>query len=178
MAKSKQELYRFTSSLEKSDNKLWGCHFRVPKKIALALSEPGSRRVVCTLNGKERYQCAILHFKTGLPVISVNKKVRDSLGVTFGSEVEVNLTKDDSDYGLPLPEELAEVFKQDAAGKKLFHALTAGKQRTLLYIIGNVKDPEKRVLRSLAIVRHLKENKGSIDYKKLNILLRNPYPMK
>lgn len=92
----------------------------------------------------------------------------------FGTKVSVVLQQDTSEYGLPLPEELKEVFRQDPEGKKLFHALTPGKQRTLLYIVGNVKDPGKRVFRALAIVRHLKENKGVIDYKRLQVLLRDP----
>jgi len=174
MAKEKNT-FSFSSTLEKSDNKLWGCHFPVPKTIADKLVDEESKRVVCTINGKESYQCAILFYKKAKPVISVNKKIRDSLGVSFGMDVEVMLKKDTSEYGLPLPEELLEVFRQDPMGKKLFHALTPGKQRTLLYIVGNVKDPDKKVMRSLVIVRHLKENKGVIDYKKLSILLKNPY---
>ena len=171
----KSETFDFTSVLERSDNKLWGCHFPVPKKIADQLAEGDSKRVVCIINGKATYQCAILFYKKGKPVISVNKKIRDSLGVDFGSEVEVNLKKDVSEYGLPLPEELSEVFRQDKEGKKVFHALTRGKQRTLIYMVGNVKDSDKRVLRSLAIVDHLKENHGKIDYRKLTARLRNPY---
>jgi hypothetical protein len=172
--KSARRSFRFTSMLERSDNKLWGCHFRIPKTAAAALKKKDSRRVICTLNGTERYQCAILHYEKELPVISVNKKVRDALDITFGSPVTVELMPDDSEYGLPLPAELKEVFRQDPAGKKLFHALTPGKQRTLLYIVGNVKDTGKKVFRSLAIIRHLKENKGTIDYKKLNSALKDP----
>lgn len=175
MAKTKTGSQAFTSILEKSDNKLWGCHFRVPKTVADQFLYGTDRRVLCTVDEKESYQCAILHYKKGIPVISVNKKVRDSLHKTFGDEISVVLKKDTTKYGLPLPEELKEVFAQDSAGKKIFHALTLGKQRTLLYIIGNVKDSEKRIHRSLVIVRHLKENHGSINYKKLNDLMKLPY---
>jgi hypothetical protein len=171
----KNKSFHFTSVLERSDNKLWGCHFPVPKKTADELKDGDSKRVVCTLNGTETYQCAILFYKKGKPVISVNKKVRDSLRIDFGSEVEVILKKDASEYGLPLPEELSEVFRQDKEGKKVFHALTRGKQRTLIYMVGNVKDSDKRVLRSLAIVGHLKENNGKIDYRKLIFRIKNPF---
>lgn len=167
--------FHFTSTLEKSDNKLWGCHFPVPKQVAEKLIGEDSKRVVCTLNGKETYQCAILYYEKGKPVISVNKKIRDSLGLAFGMEVDVSLKKDTSEYGLPLPEELVEVFRQDKEGKKVFHSLTLGKQRTLLYIVGQAKNSEKRVFRSLVIVKHLKENKGKIDYKQLSITLKNPF---
>jgi uncharacterized protein YdeI (YjbR/CyaY-like superfamily) len=86
--------------------------------------------------------------------------------------VSVLLKKDESEYGLPMPEELQELLLQDEEGDRLFHALTIGKQRTLLYIVGSVKDTGKRISRALAIVNHLKATGGKIDYKKLNEAIR------
>lgn len=169
---SSAQVHSFTAVLERSDNKLWGCHFPVPVKIADTLLSGTDKRVICSVNGLQTFQCAILFYRKGKPVISVNKKIRDALHLDFGMEAEVTLTKDQSEYGLPMPEELLEVFRQDPAGKKLFHALTPGKQRTLLYIIGKVKDQEKRIHRALVIVRHLHETGGSIDYKKLGVSLK------
>jgi uncharacterized protein YdeI (YjbR/CyaY-like superfamily) len=101
-------------------------------------------------------------------LITVNKKLRDSLGLKIGSKVSVSLWKDESEYGLPMPEELAELLKQDEDGNRLFHALTPGKLRTLLYIVGQPKNSDARLLRALAIVEHLKTNKGKINYRQLN----------
>lgn len=169
-----KEEFRFISVLEKSDNRLWGCHFRVPGNVAKQLIDSESHRVICTLNGSAQYQCAILHRGKELYLITVNKKLRDELGISFGSNVNVVLKKDVSEYGLPLPEELSELLKQDPEGNKLFHALTRGKQRTLLYIIGHVKSPDKRVMRAITIIRHLKVNKGKINYKQLGAALKDP----
>jgi hypothetical protein len=174
IGQERKGMFKFKSVLERSDNKLWGCHFPVPMNVAGKLMEGKSKRVICTIGGRETFQCAILYYKKGKPVISVNKTVRDSLGVTFGAVVEIMLKKDTSEYGLPVPEELEEVFRQDKDGKRIFHSLTPGKQRTLLYIVNNVKDPDKKILRSLVVLQHLKENKGKIDYKKLTIQLKNP----
>ena len=171
---SSKNQHLFTSRLERSTNKLWGCHFQVPSTIAKSLIDSKLRRVVCTLNNSATYQCAILHYGKGLPVISVNKKLRDSLGLSFGSEVHVVLKKDESEYGLPLPDELRELFEQDAEGDRLFHALTRGKQRTLLYIVDKPKNQEQRVIRALAVVKHLKLNKGKIDYKQLGAMIKDP----
>jgi hypothetical protein len=165
---------RFTSILEQSSNKLWGCHFRVPNRIVKQLAEGNSRRVVCTLNGSTEYQCAMLPHGEGMFVITVNKKLRDTLGLEFGTEVQVRLRKDSSEYGLPLPEELREMFRQDAEGNAMFHALTRGRQRTLLYIIGTVKSSERRIARASAVVNHLKANSGKINYKQLNAALKDP----
>lgn len=165
---------QFTSILEKSGNKLWGAHVRVPTGVVKRLSDLNERRVVCTLNGSKKYQTALLPFGNGVFIIRVNKKLRDALGLDFGSKVQVSLTKDSSEYGLPLPEELQELLLQDSEGNKLFHALTRGKQRTLLYIVDSVKNPEKRIMRALVIVKHLKSNKGTIDYRKLGAMMKKP----
>jgi len=165
---------RFTSVLERSNNKLWGGHFRVPTHVARKLIDGDSRRVVCNLNGAAEYQCAMLPHGNGSFVISVNKKLRDRLGLTFGAEVQVILKKDRSKYGLPLPDELRILLQQDVKGDKMFHALTRGKQRTLLYIVGSAKSPEKRVMRAVTVVNHLKANGGNINYKQLSVSLRDP----
>jgi hypothetical protein len=169
-----KEVIRFTSVLEKSTNKLWGCHFSVPASIVKRLSGENSRRVVCMLNDIIEYQCAMLPHGNGTFVITVNKKIRDTLKSGFGDEVQVSIKKDESKYGLPLPEELKELFRQDKEGSKFFHALTKGKQRTLLYIIGKAKDPGKRVTQAMIIVRHLKANNGTINYRQLSGALKDP----
>jgi hypothetical protein len=164
--------FHFTSILERSDNKLWGAHFRVPVDVEKKLIDKKSRRVICTLNGVEEYQCAILHYRTRLPVISVNQTLRKKLRLDFGSEVDVVLKRDSSEYGLPLADELKELFRQDKEGSKLFHSLTRGKQRTLLYIVAQGKTTDKRIESALVIMQHLKTNKGRIDYRKLSQSLR------
>ncbi len=172
--KKKSGIHRFTATLQSSDNKLWSAHLPVPVSVAQSLIDGGNKRVICTIDGTERFQCAILFYSKGRPVVSVNRNIQKKLGLEIGGTAQVQLEKDTSAYGLPLPAELTEVFRQDPEGKKIFHSLTPGKQRTLLYIIGGVKDPEKRIFRSLMILRHLNEQHGKIDYKKLQELLKNP----
>lgn len=105
--------------------------------------------------------------------INVNKKTRDKLKVNSSSEINVQLTKDESKYGLPMPEELAELLKLDDEGNELFHSLTPGKQRTLLHIIGLPKGMDILIRRAIAILNHLKENNGKIDYKMMNEAMKN-----
>jgi hypothetical protein len=162
----------FEATLERSDNRLWGAHLRVPRAVADGLVTASSRRVVRTLNGSAEHQCALLPAGNGSFVISVNKKWRDTLHLDIGARVAVTLRSDASAYGLPMPEELAELLRQDRSGNRLFHALSAGKQRTLIYIVGNVKNPEARAFRAATILRHLHEMKGTIAYKRLSQSLK------
>ncbi len=161
--------YHITSILEESTNKLWGAHFAVPQLVAEALiSKSDDRRVVCVLNEKTEYQCAMLPKGDGSLLITVNKKLRDQLGLKIGMKISASLRKDESEYGLPMPEKLAELLAQDEEGNRLFHALTPGKLRTLLYIVGQPKNTDARLRRALVIVEHLKMNKGKINYRQLN----------
>lgn len=166
--------HRFVAPLERSNNKLWGSHVRVPARVAKEFASARSRRILCQLNESEMFQCALLPFSSGQFVISVNKSLCSKLGLEEGNDVIVRVQKDESTYGLPVPEELTELFAQDKEGDRLFHALTRGKQRTLLYIIGSVKDSDKRIHRALTIVNHLKENLGTINYGQLSQALRDP----
>lgn len=168
-----EETYAFQSVIELANNNLWGSHFVVPGWIAEALFEKGeARRVVCTLNDKITYQCAILPYGDGVFVITVNKTNLTKLKLKEGSVVQVAVQKDDSEYGLPMPEEMAELLKQDEEGNRLFHALTPGKIRTLLYIIAQPKSSELRLHRALQVLEHLQQHEGKVDYKQLNLTLR------
>lgn len=152
---SSRRSFTITSILERSDNKIWGSHFGVPRSIAEKLIDGRSCRVVFTLNGSDEQQRALLPRGDGSFVITVNKGLLKALNLEVGMKVTVTLRKDESQYGLPMPEELQELLRQDKDGDRLFHALTAGKRRTLLYIVASARDPEKRLQRSLVVIRHL-----------------------
>jgi uncharacterized protein YdeI (YjbR/CyaY-like superfamily) len=103
----------------------------------------------------------------GVFFININKKIRDQLKLKEGSSVIVVLKKDNSTYGLPFPEELKEVLNQDKEGNKLFHQLTPGKQRNIIYGVSQLKNTDGRIQRALIMIDHLKRNEGKIDFKKL-----------
>ena len=163
---------RFTSTLEESRNRLWGAHVRVSDEVASRILEGGSRRVICVLNGAVEYSTALMPRGDGSFVIRVNKQTREGLRLNYGSQLEIELRRDESQYGLPMPEELQKVLLQDRAGHRLFHALTAGRQRTLLHLVGSARRVETRVKRAVVVVRHLKAHRGKIDYRQLNDHLR------
>ena len=150
-----------------------GWHFLlVTKDIVAKLGFDGKyRRVVCTINDGEAFQCALLPWGD-LFYIIVNQKKR--LGMVAGDIVRVLLVKDESKYGLPMPEEFEEVLKQDPDGDRLFHALTAGKQRSILYQLSKPKDIDARIHQALLVVDHLKENDGKIIDKVLYEELKRP----
>lgn len=158
----------FEGILENFNTRLWTFHVKVPVKIVQHFLEKGNKRVVATLNNSLSFQCAIMPAGDGVYFININKKIRDQLHVKEGIKLHVSLVNDESQYGLPVPDELKIALEEDKVGSELFHALTPGKQRTMIYIVSQVKNIDLRIHRALVIIEHLKQNKGKINFKELN----------
>jgi len=172
--KTVKGVIKFEAALEKLSAEFGWHYIFVSREISDAFGFKGnSRRVVATLNETITFQCALMP-KDGDYFILVNKKHRDRLGIIVGDIVHIELKRDESKYGLPMPEELREVLDQDAEGDLLFHALTAGKQRTMLYYIGKWKDIDRRIHYALTVVEHLKKNEGKIVFDELGEELKRP----
>ncbi len=78
--------------------------------------------------------------------------------VEFGQEVMVKLEEDTSEFGMPFPEELQEVLKQEPEGNAKFLALNPGTRRSILYYINSAKTVDTRIKRALDIVHKIKTN--------------------
>jgi len=163
----------FTAVLGRFNSNLW--HFYVPVTTAQAqLFVTGKdRRVLCSLNGTEPFACALMPDGQGDFFININKALRTKLKLREGDSITVALTKDESEYGMPVPEELQELWQQDDEGREMFHSLTPGKQRTLIYMVANAKSSQVRLRRALGILNHLKATGGTIHYKQLQEEIRN-----
>jgi hypothetical protein len=136
----------------------------VPKASVAHFGFKGNlRRVVCTLNGAETFACSLFPSK-GNYFITLNKKLRDRLALKVGDTVAIEISKDNSKYGMPMPDEFSEVLRQDPEGERLFNELSLGNQRLMLKLIVFVKDVDKRIARSLAGIELLKLSEGKFDY--------------
>ena len=171
MATSKKPL-KLKVPLTKSKS---GWYFlRFPAELGLRFqTDPRTRRVVCTLNDTHTFQCALLPNKEEF-CIGVSKPIREKLGLEEGAVVRVELIEDTSKYGAPMPKEFQEVLRQDREGSRLFHALTGGKQRNLIYWIGSVKDVDRRIHMALLVLKHLTENDGNLIADKLYKEMKRP----
>lgn len=158
----------FKSIVENMDSSVYYFHVTVPNKIANQFITPDSKRVVCTLNNSINYQAAIMPKGDGGFFIMINKEHRKKLKLNLGDEVEVHLEKDESKYGLPMPEEMEELLLMDPEGDAAFHSLTPGKQRSLLFIIGKPKNSDTRLKKAVVVVDYLKMTGGKLDFKELN----------
>ena len=60
----------------------------------------------------------------------------------------------------------------DEGGSHFFHQLTAGKQRSLLHVIGKPKSSAIRLKKAVIVLDFLKINNGKLDFKLLNIAFK------
>jgi hypothetical protein len=163
----------FTTRLKVMESDIWGYFIPVPPAIAETFVDgPRDRRVLCTLNEEHTFHCALMPGGRGSWFITVNKEIRKKLGIRQGMELRVQLQKDDSPYGMPLPEELEALFEMDPDFSRYFHDLSPGKQRSLIHLVGKPKKSDTRLRKALVIADYLKWAEGKLDYKELNQAFR------
>ncbi|SNT13440.1 protein of unknown function [Ekhidna lutea] len=155
----------------KFESELWSYYVPIPKELGHSLIDGENRRVKCTINSGEPIYTALMH-KGDVFSIYVKTDFLKKNGLSEGDEVKVALEKDASEYGMPVPESFQALMDQDDEGLKFFKQLTMGKQRSLIHIVGKVKNVNSQIAKGLAIMHHLKEEKGELDFKRLNVLIK------
>ena len=164
---------KFRSRSNKEDNSdIYHWFFAVDKDIAEQFIEGTDRRIVCTVNGEVKYHCAIHADGAGGYRIMLNRERCKKLGLVRGEEISVEIEKDRSEYGFPIGQELREVLDQNPEADQLFHSFTKGMQRTLIYWVNNVKNPDIRIRRALVTTDHIVAQGGKPDHKLLNVEIK------
>ncbi|MEQ1605975.1 MAG: YdeI/OmpD-associated family protein [Pyrinomonadaceae bacterium] len=163
---------KFNSTVEITDSDPPWHILRVEKSLVTDFGFKGNlRRVICSLNGGGPFNCSLFPSK-GDYFLTLGKQMRKALGVEVGDNVSVELSKDMSKYGMPMPEEFAEVLRQDKDGEQLFNALSPGDQRLMLKLVVFVKDPDRRIVRGLTGIELLKRSDGKFVYSEQHLAMR------
>ncbi|MCP9236163.1 YdeI/OmpD-associated family protein [Lewinella sp. JB7] len=131
-----------------------------------------ANRVICRINGEGVIHRGLLPDGHGDYFLLVSKEVRQQFGLEEGDVVSIELSPDDSDYGIPLPPEAAELWEIDPEAREVFHDLTPGKQRNLLLMIDKLKRPDSRARKAVQIHEYLKHTNGKLDYRELNTWMK------
>ncbi|KAA5545758.1 YdeI/OmpD-associated family protein [Adhaeribacter rhizoryzae] len=137
---------------------LVGMHYlEVPAEILQQLGGKFNMRLLCTVNHKLTFQGGLMALGQGNAYISINNKRLKQLGVKYGDVVQVTLQEDKSQYGMDMPEELAELLQQDNIGRERFDQLTPGRQRYIIHYVSAVKNPQLRIDRAILLIENLKQ---------------------
>jgi hypothetical protein len=113
-------------------------------------------RLLCEVNKTVSFQCGLMALGEGKAYISISSKRMKEAGAAYGDTVHVTLSEDKSEYGTDVPEELAELLRQDPEGKRRFELLTPGKKRYILNYVASVKNPQLRADRAFLLIGNLK----------------------
>ena len=159
------------TTLQHFHNKLWSFYIPIPKHLGDQFIEGDNRRVLCSINGNKSIHSALMPSGQEY-TIYVKTELQKKLGIEEGEEITVTLEKDRSEFGLEMPESFEVLLAQDDEGRGYFQSLTMGNQRGLIYIVGKVKNVDSQIAKGLAIIHHLKEAKGELEYKRLNLLIK------
>lgn len=162
---------KLTAPILKFEYDLWSYYVAIPKELGNQFIEEDDRRVICTIKHGTPIHGALMP-KGDVYSIYVKKDFMKKYGIQEGDEVEVVLEKDRSEYGIPIPESFQVLLDQDTEGSIYFHQLTKGKQRSLIHLVGKVKNVDSQLSKGLAIMHHLKEASGELDFKRLNVLIK------
>ncbi|MEL7160140.1 MAG: YdeI/OmpD-associated family protein [Bacteroidota bacterium] len=130
--------------------------------------EKNATRVLVEINGQGKISSGLMPNGKGDFFITISKEVRKRFGIEEGDEVDLVIHPDESEYGMPVPEEMVELWAMDEEAYDVFHGLTPGKQRGLIYIIAKPKRAETRVKKAVQIHEYLKSTNGVLDYRELN----------
>jgi len=136
--------------LEKFDS---GMHYIIlDKETVNQFTKDNNYRVLCNLNNQIEFNCAIIQKKEGGSFINTSTIICKKLKINKGAMVKAVFSFDNSNYQFEMPVEFQEVLNTDKDADKIFHSLTVGNQRGLIYLVTKVKSSDKRIERALQIV--------------------------
>ena len=134
--------------------------------------EKNASRIIFSINGEGRIYRAFMPSGDGNYFILINQEICKKFNLEPEAPVTLQISPDDSEYGMPLPEELSELWAMDEDAYRTFHLLTPGKQRSLIYQIAKPKGADTRVKKAVQISEYLKTVNGKLDYKELNAYIK------
>lgn len=114
-----------------------------------------NQRLLITLDSQVSWQAGVLALGEGSGLITVQQNRLKKIGKTLGDTVLVELVKDESEYGVPVPEEVVEYWNQVPESKIRFDALGAGMKRYVLNHVSTAKSEAKRIERTHLLLSNL-----------------------
>lgn len=158
-------------TLSKFDFNHWQYHIPIEDNVVNELMKSSNRRLLVWIENNGPFHMALFKAKVCWYIL-INKEIRGKYNLELGQKVNLKLEADTSEYGHEVPEEFSVLLDQDDEASSYFNLLTKGKQRSLIYLVTKVKNPESRMKKSLAIMHHLRLSKGKLDFKQLNELIK------
>lgn len=129
---------------------------RLSESLGLKLTKSGNKRVICAVNNTAPLHAAILRSEDLGFYVNISNTACKKMGIRIGSAVKATVKIDDSEYQFQMPEEFAEVLDTDPEAMEVFKSLTDGNKRSLIFLVSQVKNADKRIERALKIADKLR----------------------
>lgn len=130
-------------------------YLELPVEIADEMRAMGYKRWMCTIQDAVTWSCGLLPTGEGTWFIVLSKQKMRSVEARLGDWLNVDLVPDESKYGMPLPEDLAEMLADDPEFEKRFDAMLPGKRRNAIHQIASAKTPETAAKRIMKLMEFL-----------------------
>lgn len=128
----------------------------VPEAVAAIFTQNKVKRLVASIDDQDHFYCALISLGDSGHGIMLSKGKQEQFGIWDKEAFTMTLLEDDSEYGLPMPPEWEELLAVDEEAWEIFNALTPGRKRSILHLVGSPKREETRIQRALRIAENLK----------------------
>lgn len=116
-----------------------------------------NQRFQITINNAISWKAGSVSLGNRMAYITISQARMKQLQVDQGDTVLVHLLKDNSKYGMDVPEEFEEFLRQDDYAKERFESLSMGLQRAVIYVVAQLKSSQKRIDKSMFLMENLKK---------------------
>lgn len=135
----------------------WMPYIEIPEGIVAQICVDGNRRAIFRVNDVAEFHCAIVPKKGVGHIVQIGPAICKELDIQSGTIISATFRIDDTPYQFSMPEEFHAVLETDSEAHRIFHSLTAGNQRGLIYLVAAAKSTEKRIEKALKIAERIKD---------------------
>ena len=131
----------------------------LPEDVITPFLEKNIKRVKvkASFEGKTLDFHAAIQKRNGLHYMMFGKRYQKELGIFPNDYFQLQFFKDESKYGVDMPEEFDAVLLSDYEAFQIFESLTPGKQRGIIYMIIRYKNSQTRIDEAILICENLKK---------------------
>lgn len=147
--------FNFTAQVKRFSMEGGMLYLELPNEASEPMRATGHKRWVCTIQDALTWHCGLLPTGEGTWFVVLSKAKMNEVEAHVGDWLHVDMEPDTSKYGMPLPEDLAELLADDAEFERKFDAMLPGKRRNAIHQIATAKSPETATKRILKLMQQL-----------------------